>query len=327
MKQSNIMVLDNIKNSAKHLYERFNSPFGGTFITVWAFHHWQLVYSFFTFDEDCTLNDRIYILQQYLDKSNTCELFWWPLTYTFLVIVLFLIFSNLGYAAIVIAEKWAKPSIFYFIDRNKNAPREDLDKMKIRTRGLQIDLQKSEDEVQQAHSEIQELKIKLTSTETEVYNLREIQKEQTFKLDICEKEKMSLEEDFNNKLTIRVNSEYQEMAKWIHAKKILNANTIFHGVWKLKYITSLGVSSSEKFIVSKDNKYIVVDKIVYTITDMHSIENGKFIVFTKRQDGNPEINLVNRLIRTVEGGYTGYENDNLKVEYAPSSAKSTIKSI
>ena len=113
------MVLDNIKNSVNLLYERLSSPFGGTFISVWIVHHWQLVYSFFTFDDDCTLNDRIYILQQFLSKSDTENLLWLPLGYTFLVMFSYLLLSNLGYAVFLIFDKWAKPFIHFIFDRNK----------------------------------------------------------------------------------------------------------------------------------------------------------------------------------------------------------------
>lgn len=315
------MVLDNIKNSAKHLYERFNSPFGGTFITVWVIHHWQLVYSFFTFDDDCTLNDRIYILQQYLDKSNTCELFWWPLLYTFIVIILYLVFSNIGYAAIVAAEKWAKPIIYYFIDRNKNAPREYLDKMKIRTRGLQIDLQKLEDIVQETEGENKELKSKLSSTETEVYNLREIQKEQTFKVADLEQKLKKNTENFKAELSNEILNIRKSMTSKIHANEIDKANSVLDGVWELSYKTIIGETGQETFFIDKENRYIVNEKVEFIITGMLSIENGKFIVFTKHRDGNPDVNLVNRLLRTYNGNYIGFEDNLINVEYTRLKSK------
>lgn len=61
---------DNIK-------DRITNPFLGTFVVVWIAHNWQVVYSFFYFDNSWKLESKIkYFKDYWIDKS-----FFWNLMY------------------------------------------------------------------------------------------------------------------------------------------------------------------------------------------------------------------------------------------------------
>lgn len=48
--------------------ERVTNPLIGTMITVWTFHNWDIVYTFFNFDKGQTLNDKLEKFHHYWDE-------------------------------------------------------------------------------------------------------------------------------------------------------------------------------------------------------------------------------------------------------------------
>ena len=311
------MVLDNIRNSTKHLYERFSSPFGGTFITVWIIHHWQLVYSFFTFDDDCTLNDRIYILQHNLSKSDNCDLLWIPLGYTFLVMFSYLLLNNLGYAVILIFEKWAKPIIHFIFDRNKNASREDLDRLKNEVSIAYKQVEEAKDESRLAKEEKNTIEKKYIGSITDISNLKFIQGEREAKIKGQEEELEKTEEGLakliSEKAELRL--QYDSLLKRSKAKLIFNAKEIFDGRWDAYFRIDNKEVSHESFYIDNQNWYFINDENAYQINNMLSFDDGRYLLFTKVREGGIQSSFENIIVKINDGHYVGFEDGSKQVEY------------
>lgn len=83
-----------ISSFFNNIKDKLTNPFFGTLILVLLIDHWELWYSFFNFDSDCTLNDKILLIKSYSEKHLTFLLF----TCNILQAILFMF---LGYLIIV----------------------------------------------------------------------------------------------------------------------------------------------------------------------------------------------------------------------------------
>jgi hypothetical protein len=77
-----------------NIKDKLTNPFFGTLILVLIIHHWELWFSIFNFDNDCTLNDKVIFIKTYIENNLTISLFTWN-------IVLAIIFMFIGYLVIV----------------------------------------------------------------------------------------------------------------------------------------------------------------------------------------------------------------------------------
>lgn len=83
-----------INSFFNNIKDKLTNPFFGTLILVLLIDHWELWYSIFNFDSDCTLNDKIILIKNYSDKHLTFQIF----TCNILQAILFMF---LGYMIIV----------------------------------------------------------------------------------------------------------------------------------------------------------------------------------------------------------------------------------
>lgn len=110
-------VWDSFKDNIK---ERVTNPFLGTFALVWIVHNWQIVYSFFFFDSNTKLADKISFFKKYWNEhSFICNLLWVAgvtilvliTTYLFLGISRFLA-NSFENRVIPLISKWTKGKIY-----------------------------------------------------------------------------------------------------------------------------------------------------------------------------------------------------------------------
>lgn len=77
-----------------NIKDKLTNPFFGTLILVLIIHHWELWYSVFNFDTDCTLEDKIRIIKIYVENNLTSTLF-------MLNVVQAVIFMFIGYLVVL----------------------------------------------------------------------------------------------------------------------------------------------------------------------------------------------------------------------------------
>lgn len=112
-------VINSFFNNIK---DKLTNPFFGTLILVLLIDHWELWYSIFNFDADCTLNDKISHIKTYSEINLTFLLF----TLNVLQAILFM---SLGYLIIVGTRSlvmWVEFGLMPYITRlivNKNVVR------------------------------------------------------------------------------------------------------------------------------------------------------------------------------------------------------------
>ena len=67
--------------------KKVRNPFFITYFLVLLYRNWEIVFTFFNFDDDCTLNDKIFIIKNYFKKVDLLNEILLNLWYTFLVLV------------------------------------------------------------------------------------------------------------------------------------------------------------------------------------------------------------------------------------------------
>jgi len=113
-----------INSFFSNIKDKLTNPFFGTLILVLIFHHWELLYTLFNFDEKLTLESRLTSIKTYISTNLTFTDLLWDALWA-------LIFMLSGYLIIVITrsivlwiEFWLMPLITGKII-NKNVVRKD----------------------------------------------------------------------------------------------------------------------------------------------------------------------------------------------------------
>ena len=61
-----------IESFVDNIKQKTTNPFFGTLILVWLVRNWELVYTLFNFDNDCTLSDK----KQFIRDYYVSKFFW-----------------------------------------------------------------------------------------------------------------------------------------------------------------------------------------------------------------------------------------------------------
>lgn len=313
------MVIDQLKNSVKHLYERVSSPFGGTFISVWTIHNWKLIYSFFTFDEKQRLWERIGTLEFYIERINWWDGFTFPLLITFAVIIIYNILTNAGLIISVWFNKWSKPFIYELVDKNKLATKEDYDNLKTQLHTAYEVIAKEKEIATDARRAKEDIEKKLAELATSYFSAND----EASKL---KKELLDLQraldngtfnsseiENLKNVITEQTNV-IQELQNSV-LKPEESLEKIFSGKWRNDFIVIDGRTGSEKFEIKDKINYVINNQVQFKIEDIYYSDNLKYLQFNKVRISNGEITL-NCLVKVTDHLYIGTEPGGTIVKYS-----------
>jgi len=79
----------NLLRDVKYLTEKkVTNPFFATYFFVLLYRNWELIFTLFNFDDDCTLDDKLHLINQYFNKLEFIDQIWTNLWVTAVVIVI-----------------------------------------------------------------------------------------------------------------------------------------------------------------------------------------------------------------------------------------------
>jgi hypothetical protein len=112
------MLKDIFFSFKENIRQKTTNPFFGTLIIVWIIHNWKLIFTFFNFEKNDTLQGKVLFLSQYFDAKpfllnlGSCVLS------TFGVLILTYLLLNLSRLIVNWFDKKLTPLVYKITDKN-----------------------------------------------------------------------------------------------------------------------------------------------------------------------------------------------------------------
>ena len=104
----------NLLRNVKYLTEKkVRNPFFATYLFVLLYRNWALIFTLFNFDNDCSLDDKLYMINSYFEDQNFIWEIWTNLWITTLVIL----FSYLIYFGFRFMANFFERKVFPIADK------------------------------------------------------------------------------------------------------------------------------------------------------------------------------------------------------------------
>ena len=139
---------------------KVTNPFFGTLIIVWITRNWIVVYSFFMFDEDCKMQDKINYINDYFGKKIFLYELKISLGLTFLVLISSFILLAIGRLLSDVYYKIFEPWIVTKIDPNAVYTKADKIELEGRIERLNIKIESQTKEISNSEFDLSKLREK-----------------------------------------------------------------------------------------------------------------------------------------------------------------------
>ncbi len=306
-----------IENIHDTITKRLKGAFGGTFIIVWTILNWRLVYILFNFDNDCTLNDKITIIEDYNRHSYPWRLFLKPLLLTIGSVFSYSVLNYITYSITSFFSLRVRPFILQKIDMNTVVERERY--RTLEKQFFELDTKYTNEKanflrhleaIEQMTNENNKLSIDIKSKQNEIDNLSKKSLEDTEKLRTTLNNQL---QDLTNKLKVKESEIYKLKIDTVLETSEIEPAALFAGKWEKSFLTPESRPGKEQFTISGD-KYLINGKVYFEILYVKLFADKKFVELKKVSTVNKG-ELINKLIKVTDTHFIGTENDNIKIEY------------
>lgn len=241
-----------IENLFKSIGERITSLFSITFVLVWIYFHWELVYSIVFFDSSTRLNSRIEFIKEYISLHGSLKLLWLPIGYTFIALFLYYIFNAISLAISTGYSRWLKPLVFNILDRNKIVDKDAHSELKSNYQKLQNEHEITKDTV----SELRKVNESLTKVNEDL--TKEINEVEDMQISI-DKSKKELSElkNLNKELSENNESQKLDIKYIIEEQNKLNETIKKYDSQLAKKEKEISKKDSENFTLIENNKKLL----------------------------------------------------------------------
>jgi len=173
-------IRDRIKNPFS---ERATTPFVGAFLIALLVYNWQILFTLFSFDPGNSRKDKIDIITNYFLDNHWIERLLFPLLITFVIIVLYYLFSNLSLGISTFFNRWFKATILYLTDRSKIIPRDEHEKTVDRLDRLRQRYEVLKKSTEESQSELDDYKKQIELKDQELLKINSESAERKEQLD------------------------------------------------------------------------------------------------------------------------------------------------
>ncbi len=120
---------------ASEIRERIVNPFFIALFFGWIVINWEVVFTFFNFDEAFSLDDKICRIKTYIAKDKSWWWFKWklfakPVVIAFMAIIILSLLKQIALLITVFVNKRVKPIVYKAVDKSKLVLKKDLDDIK-----------------------------------------------------------------------------------------------------------------------------------------------------------------------------------------------------
>lgn len=100
-----------INSFFSNIKDKLTNPFFGTLILVLIIHHWKLWYVAFNFDSDCTVDDKLLFINNYILINLTLKSFLWDIFHSIFYMFIGYLMIILTRSLVLWVEFWLMPFI------------------------------------------------------------------------------------------------------------------------------------------------------------------------------------------------------------------------
>jgi hypothetical protein len=163
------MIKDFLVSFTDNFKEKTRNPFLGTYLLVWLIRNWDLVYTLFNFDNDCTLVDKKSFITNYYKNGDFIQNLCSNILWAFGVLITTYILLNISRLIVNLSEKRLTPWIYKITDSKSIVLKTEYERIRSENDDLQIRLDKERESKSRLENRIKNLEdeiIEITKIQT-----------------------------------------------------------------------------------------------------------------------------------------------------------------
>lgn len=177
------MIKDFLISFSDNFKEKTKNPFLGTYLLVWLIRNWDLVYTLFNFDKDCTLDDKKSFIISYLKGNDFIENLAINILWSFGLLITTYALLNISRLIVNLSEKRLTPWIYKITDSKSIVLKTEYERIRSENDDLQFRLDKERESKLRLENTIKSLEAEIIEitrvrAETEAENTEENQEKE-----------------------------------------------------------------------------------------------------------------------------------------------------
>ena len=155
------MIKDFLVSFTDNFKEKTKNPFLGSYLLVWLVRNWELVYTIFNFDKDCTLADKKTFISEYYKKDDFVENLLTNILWTFGLLILTYILLNISRFIVNLSDKQLTPWIYKITDSKSIVLKSEYERVRAENDDLQVRLDKERESKSRLENRIKNLETEI----------------------------------------------------------------------------------------------------------------------------------------------------------------------
>lgn len=151
------MVKDFLISFGDNFKEKTRNPFLGTYLIVWLFRNWELIYSIFHFDNEQKLNDKVDFIKNYYSEHNFIANLLSNILWAFGLLILTYLLLNISRLIVNLSEKRVTPWIYELTDSKSIVLKSEYERIRVERDDVQVRLDKERESRSKLETRIKNL--------------------------------------------------------------------------------------------------------------------------------------------------------------------------
>ncbi|EMY3476827.1 DUF3450 domain-containing protein [Flavobacterium psychrophilum] len=164
------MIKDFLISFTDNFKEKTKNPFLGTYLFVWLIRNWDLAYTLFNFDKDCTLDDKKTFISNYYKNGDFISNLGGNILWAFGILITTYLLLNISRLIVNLSERRLTPWIYQITDSKSIVLKSEYERIRAESDDLQLRLDKERESKSRLEARIKSLEaeiIEITRVKTE----------------------------------------------------------------------------------------------------------------------------------------------------------------
>ncbi len=265
---------------------RVKNPLILSFILVWVYQHWRLLYQFWAVDNKIPFSGRIHLFNIYIDRYGFNGMVLEPLYYAFGSLIIFYLIGIIAQAIKLFVGKRLPAYLFAKLDTENYDLKINSEKYKKKYKKYKADIVSIEEDYDLLKNDYDDKYDKLQSAERQIELAEKEQEQLLTQISEFQKQKQTYEKVLNDEHNFMIRRTRKSLFQLFdyklnydddtYGKKSIPVTELFFGKWaKTIFLDNLAEKSNGAIEVNFENENILdVQKNYYSkITSLHKMGN------------------------------------------------------